>query len=392
MVVTVYYGFSIHDASAENTYIYQQPAPQPEAVTLNDLVQALSVSKKDPLPEWKLAQYDGNPLQWHEWFGQFCSTVDAASLSDDVKLTYLKTLVTGKAKSAIAEFAYSGRMYKEALKTLERKFGQPQNVITAHLDKLSSFPQLRMHNSENIISFSMTISSLVAVFRSLDYEEDLKSVSLLNQALSKVPPNMRESWSLFVVKRNWSRPNQIDFNNWLKDKAEAHEKIKNMPGKPKVEEPSKTKAVTRVFASISTVEKKFEYPSCILCKWGNMPCGSVPCLRRKLQHNVRNSLRKTNCASPAYKGTTHSGNVPEQKNAPNQVALAPIVYFSMGLNVFFLVEIRTKMIAIQDPTLVNQHLMQSRIKPAQTLIENHSARKYQTQVRIMQTLIPFRWM
>ena len=207
-----------------------QPAPQPQAVTLNDLVQALSVSKKDPLPEWKLAQYDGNPLQWHEWFGQFRSTVDAASLSDDVKLTYLITLVKGKAKSAIAEFAYSGRMYKDALKTLERKFGQPQNVIMAHLDKLSSFPQLRMHNSENIISFSMTISSLVAVFRSL-----LKSVSLLNQALSKIPPNMRESWSLYVVKRNWSRPNLIDFNNWLKDKAEAHEQMKNMPGKPKVE-------------------------------------------------------------------------------------------------------------------------------------------------------------
>ena len=278
---TVYYGFPNHDASAENTYIYQQQplaadpsntlpslqrAPQPQAVTLNDLFQALSVSKKDPLPEWKLAQYDGNPLQWHEWFGQFCSTVDAASLSDDVKLTYLKTLVTGKAKSAIAEFAYSGRMYKDALKTLERKFGQPQNVITARLDKLSSFPQLRMHNSENIISFSMTISSLVAVFRSLDYEEDLKSVSLLNQALSKIPPNMRKSWSLFVVKRNWSRPNLIDFNNWLKDKAEAHEQMKNMPGKPKVEEPSKTKAVTRVFASTSTVEKNFEYPSCILCK------------------------------------------------------------------------------------------------------------------------------
>ena len=110
-------------------------------MTLNDLVQALSVSKKDPLPEWKLAQYDGNPLQWHELFAQFCSTVDEASLSDDVKLTYLKTLVTGKGKSAIAEFAHSGGMYKDALKTLERNFGQPQNVITTHLDKLSSFPQ-----------------------------------------------------------------------------------------------------------------------------------------------------------------------------------------------------------------------------------------------------------
>ena len=78
---TVYYGFPNHDASAENIYVYQQQpfaaypsntlpslqlAPEPQAVTLNDLFQALSVAKKDPLPEWKLAQYDGNPLQWHE--------------------------------------------------------------------------------------------------------------------------------------------------------------------------------------------------------------------------------------------------------------------------------------------------------------------------------------
>ena len=118
---TVYYGFLNHDASAENTYMYQQ--------------QPFAADPSNTLPS----------------------------------------------------------LYKDALKTLERMFGQPQNVITAHLDKLSSFPQLRMHNSENIISFSMTISSLVAVLRSLDYEEDLKNVSLLNQALSKIPPNMRES-------------------------------------------------------------------------------------------------------------------------------------------------------------------------------------------------------
>ena len=42
--------------------------------------------------------------------------------------------------------------------------------------------------------------------------------------------------------------------------------MKNMPGKPKVKEPSKTKALTRVFASTSAVEKKFEYPPTILCK------------------------------------------------------------------------------------------------------------------------------
>ena len=84
----------------------------------------------------------------------FKSAMDAKVLSDDVKLKYLKTLVSGKPKNAIAKFAYSGMFYKDALKTLERKLGQPQTIVAAHLEKLWNFQFLKMHNSESIISFA----------------------------------------------------------------------------------------------------------------------------------------------------------------------------------------------------------------------------------------------
>ena len=75
-----------------------------------------------------------DPLQWHEKFGQFKSAIVSQFLTDDVKLTYLKTLITGKAKTAIADFAYCGVIYKDGLKTFERKFGQPQALVSGHLD------------------------------------------------------------------------------------------------------------------------------------------------------------------------------------------------------------------------------------------------------------------
>ena len=156
------------------------PIPD-NASLIRELADATTSKKNDPLPEWKLAELNGDPLKWHEWYGQFKSAIDSQSLTDDVKLTYLKTLVTGKAKIAIAEFAYCGLMYKDALRTLERKFGQPQAVVSAHLDKLSNFPSLKMHNSDNIINYSAAISSLVGVFKSLSYDADLKSASLLNK-------------------------------------------------------------------------------------------------------------------------------------------------------------------------------------------------------------------
>ena len=52
-----------------------------------ELAELLMHSRKDHLPESKLALFDGNPLNWHEWFGQFKSTVDSAVLNDDTKLT-----------------------------------------------------------------------------------------------------------------------------------------------------------------------------------------------------------------------------------------------------------------------------------------------------------------
>ena len=110
-----------------------------------------------------------------------------------MKLTYLKTLVSGKAKTAITEFTYCGTMYKDALKTLERKFGQPQAVVTAYLDKLSTFPPMKIHISEHIISYSAIVSALVGVFKSLNYHQDLTSVTLQGQAVQKLPPNLKDA-------------------------------------------------------------------------------------------------------------------------------------------------------------------------------------------------------
>ena len=254
--------------------------PSTTGFTIQDLALLLASTKKDHLPEWKLAQYDGDPIQWYEWFGQFKSAIDSAPLTDDVKLTYLKTLVTGKAKTAIAEFAYCGAMYRDALKTLERKFGQPQAVVTAYLEKLANFPPVKMHNSESIISYSATICSLVGVFRSLNYVQDLSSASLLGQAVQKLPPNLKEGWSMHTVKRDLNRPTLIDFNDWLKDKAEAHERMKAATRKPKVEETptgnvTKTKTNSKVFAATTTSTKntiatkpstqKFQV-NCVVCK------------------------------------------------------------------------------------------------------------------------------
>ena len=65
-----------------------QAAPlAPARLTVQDMAQLLVASKKDRLPKSNLSQCDGDPIQWHEWFGQFKSAINFATFSDDVKLT-----------------------------------------------------------------------------------------------------------------------------------------------------------------------------------------------------------------------------------------------------------------------------------------------------------------
>ena len=78
---------------------------------------------------------------------------------------------------------------------------------------MSNFPPLKRHNSENLIRFSSTISGLVAVFKSPSFNDDLKIVNLLNQAVNM----LKEAWSMQTVRRQWHGPILLVFNEWLKE-------------------------------------------------------------------------------------------------------------------------------------------------------------------------------
>ena len=54
------------------------------------------------MPKLKLAEFLGDPLEWPEWSQLFQATVQAANVDDSVKMNDLKTMVTQKAKEAIA--------------------------------------------------------------------------------------------------------------------------------------------------------------------------------------------------------------------------------------------------------------------------------------------------
>ena len=103
----------------------------------------------------------------------------------------------------------------------------------------------------------------------MSFNDDLKYVNQINQAVSKLPPNLKEAWSKHTFRHNWQRPTLLDFNNWLNEKTEEHERLCVLNSKAKNEEPVKPKT-TKVFAAnsqvTSTSQDKFKFLPCVLCK------------------------------------------------------------------------------------------------------------------------------
>ena len=66
---------------------------------------------------------------------------------------------------------------------------------------------------------------------------------------------MKKSWSLYTVKRHWVKPTLLDFNDWLKEKAEAPDFMKQSATKATPEDNSTS--VTKTKNSLKSVCIKF---------------------------------------------------------------------------------------------------------------------------------------
>ena len=146
---------------------------------------------RSSLPKLKLAEFSGDPLEWPEWSQLFQATVHAANMDDSVKMNHLKTMVTGKAKEAIAGLGYTAEMYNVAWNVLVRNFGKPQMVVNAQLKRIYSFPPMNPYDGAALIKFARIVSSCVNVLTQFNYVGDLNSEGVLGSATRKLTLDMK---------------------------------------------------------------------------------------------------------------------------------------------------------------------------------------------------------
>ena len=109
--------------------------------------------------------FSGDKLRWTEFWDSFeCAIHTNKKLSDIEKFNYLKSKVSGEAKSAILGLALSKENYKIAVEILKDRFGNTQEVIDLHYYKMINLQQA-VNKTCSLRGLLDNIERLVVVWR-----------------------------------------------------------------------------------------------------------------------------------------------------------------------------------------------------------------------------------
>ena len=89
------------------------------------------------LPKLHLPTFDGNPLQWQNFWDSFSAAVHSnPCLTGVQKFNYLHAQLQGDASRVIGGFPLSDTNYAHSVELLRERFGQQFKLVDAHMDAL----------------------------------------------------------------------------------------------------------------------------------------------------------------------------------------------------------------------------------------------------------------
>ena len=89
------------------------------------------------LPRLEFPVFKGNPLEWQSFYDQFNISIHQnKTLSDIDRFNYLRRYLAGQDLATISGLTLNSEYYKEALDILIDRYGNPQVLVSAHMETL----------------------------------------------------------------------------------------------------------------------------------------------------------------------------------------------------------------------------------------------------------------
>ena len=166
---------------------------------------------KPRLPKIQPRKFNGDPKNWLEFWDSFKGTIhENEDLSERDKFDYLKSLLEGTARSAVAGFTLTEVNYKEAIKLLTDRFGREEDISHSHYEELMKLqPVFSDKDMTRIRKLYDDVETHHRALKALGKAQDQYSDVFVPLIESKLPENLRVS---LLMKKSgpWKMDEMLD--------------------------------------------------------------------------------------------------------------------------------------------------------------------------------------
>lgn len=161
------------------------------------------------LPKIDVPSFDGDILQWRQFWEQFCISMhDRTNLTNAEKMVYMylrQSLKHGPARSIIKGLAHSGEQYEEAITS---RYDRPRLVHQAHVRMILESPQLREGSGKELRRLHDTLQLHTRALKSMGKEPSLSFITFIVEL--KLDTGTMFEWQRLtqsdtdLIKRSWN--------------------------------------------------------------------------------------------------------------------------------------------------------------------------------------------
>ena len=200
------------------------PAPEEVGPPINNVNNNATIQypqSQSKLPKLVLPKFKGDITLWKTFWDSFCSAVhNNKNLTSIDKFNHLNSLLEGQAKRCIQGLSLSEQNYEAATELLRQRFGNPQLVISTHMDELLKIPACVGDKVSQLRFVYDKISVNVRGLEALGVRASQYGSLLIPVVMSKLPQDIRLQIARKTSKEVWEISEILDV---IRNEVEARE-------------------------------------------------------------------------------------------------------------------------------------------------------------------------
>lgn len=185
------------------------------AAAITQAVQATQYQQ--PMKHSELPCFNGDHQDWLTFRAAYCET--AYRLTAVENMSRLRRSLRGIAKEAVQGLLIVNADPNEVMKTLELRFGRPDSIAIAEMERLRTLPRLT-ESPREVCTFATKVENIVGTLRALNCGHYLYNPEVTKTIVEKLTPTLKRQWYQFSAAQPRTEPDLLKFTRFIKLEAE----------------------------------------------------------------------------------------------------------------------------------------------------------------------------